>query len=122
MIRKRTQENRKLCHVPLKVYKELRLYGNGNFQSGLKKANQVVTCLNKNNNGVDHIKQQILIKDADQLMDHLMDLYPVHWRSFKNFMPFFDKFLRTGNMQFNILKGHKETTLDEIKGDGKGES
>lgn len=110
------QKNRQVCHIPTRIYAEIRLFGGGDFQQGLHKVNMLMTGLNRNNNGVDKIKQNILMQDCDQLLEHLLELYPGLWQRFIYFNRFFYHFLQSrGSLDFNLFKGtHKEVTLDEV--------
>lgn len=108
--------NRKTCHVPLNIYKEIIKVGKGDFQSGLYKTNKILCCFNNNGTESEKIKRQLLMQDCSVLMDHLLELYPTFYQHFNRFPNFFQHFLKSGEMNTVLLKqGRKEKSLDEIK-------
>ena len=116
MVKTRKQKNRKICHIPGKVYNEIRLFGNGDFQLGLQKANSIMYAINSKDNGIEKIKKKIILEDCNVLLDHLMDLYPSHYRSLINLGKFVDFFLSTNKLDYVILKqGHDAKSIDEFE-------
>jgi len=116
MTKPRKQKNRKICHIPGKIYKDIRLYGNGDFQLGLQKANAIVYAINSKDNGIEKIKKALISKDCNVLLDHLMELYPAHYRSLMNLDKFIEYFLVTNKLDYIILKqGHEDKSIDEFE-------
>jgi len=113
---RKQQKNRKICHIPNKTYKEIRLYGNGDFQLGLKRTNNIIMAINSKDDGIEKIKKALISKDCKILLDHLMELYPVHYRSLMNLDKFVEYFLVTDKLDYVILKqGHEDKSIDEFQ-------
>jgi len=110
MTKKRTQNNRKLCHIPQPIYNEITLFGNQNFQQGLRKTKSIVHCLNftiDKNNGFNQIKLETIRKQVFMCMKLIRVLYPQKYETLKYLPEFIEQFLENDRLNFDILKCDK---------------
>lgn len=122
-VQKIHQKNRragKVRHIPQSSDTFICNFGNGDFNEGIKKVGTLLRNLQDNGNKIEDVKLRVLMNDCDTLMVHLRDLYSVnHFDHFGEFPLFFKMFLKTGDLDIDILrKGRKEKSLFEHKKKG----
>ncbi len=119
MRKSNTVKRREVCHVPNSTHKEIRMFGDGDFQKGLKKIHELVFNLNRTNyvkdNGFEKIKLQTVMQQMNNCMDLIKLLFPHRYNLVGAVPGFVVNCLVNNKLDFDILKhGRKEKTLDEL--------